>query len=180
MTTSAHQPTFRIAIDMDGVLTETPVPMARAANAEFGLTLPDLAFVDSSGLNVPMNVREWVYRPDGPASKLHPAHGAQEFMRNLISLAGEENVIVVTARPESSAEMTLRWFHEHGFETVQIIFADDKTAIASRQGCKFAVEDSLRHARHYAAGDVTCFLINNVEPLPEDSDERMVVVASFD
>ncbi len=180
MTTSAHQPTFRIAIDMDGVLTESPVPMARAANAEFGLSLPDLAFVDSSGLNVPMHVREWVYRPDGPASKLHPAHGAQEFMRNLIGLAGEENVIVVTARPESSAEMTLRWFHEHGFETVQIIFADDKTAIASRQGCKFAVEDSLRHARHYAAGDVTCFLINNVEPLPDDSDERMVVVASFD
>ncbi len=180
MTTSAHLPTFRIAIDMDGVLTETPVPMARAANTEFGLSLPDLAFVDSSGLNVPMHVREWVYRPDGPASKLHPAHGAQEFMRNLIGLAGEENVIVVTARPESSAEMTLRWFHEHGFETVQIIFADDKTAIASRQGCKFAVEDSLRHARHYAAGDVTCFLINNVEPLPEDSDERMVVVASFD
>ena len=180
MTTSAHLPTFRIAIDMDGVLTETPVPMARAANTEFGLSLPDLAFVDSSGLNVPMHVREWVYRPDGPASRLHPAHGAQEFMRNLIGLAGEENVIVVTARPESSAEMTLRWFHEHGFETVQIIFADDKTAIASRQGCKFAVEDSLRHARHYAAGDVTCFLINNVEPLPEDSDERMVVVASFD
>lgn len=180
MTTNTHLPTFRIAIDMDGVLTESPVPMARAANKEFGLDLPDLAFVDSSGLNVPMHVREWVYRPDGPASRLHPAHGAQQFMRDLIALAGEDNVIIVTARPETSAEMTIRWFHEHGFENVQIIFADDKTAIASRQGCKFAVEDSLRHARNYAAGDVTCFLINNVEPLPDDANPLMVTVADFD
>ena len=180
MTTSSPQPTFRIAIDMDGVLTESPVPMARAANVEFGLELPDLAFVDSSGLNVPMEVREWVYRPDGPASRLHPAHGAQEFMRQLIELAGEDNVIIVTARPESSAEMTIKWFHEHGFHNVQIIFADDKTAIAARQGCKFAVEDSLRHARNYASGDVTCFLINNVEPLPEDANPLMVTVADFD
>lgn len=180
MTTTAHQPTFRIAIDMDGVLTESPVPMARAANQEFGLELPDLAFVDSSGLNVPMHVREWVYRPDGPAYRMHPAHGAQQFMRELIELAGVDNVIIVTARPESSAEMTIRWFHEHGFENVQIIFADDKTSIASRQGCKYAVEDSLRHARNYAAGGVTCFLINNVEPLPEDANPLMVTVADFD
>lgn len=180
MTTTANQPTFRIAIDMDGVLTESPVPMARAANQVFGLELPDLAFVDSSGLNVPMHVREWVYRPDGPASRLRPAHGAQQFIRDLIELAGEDNVIIVTARPESSAEMTIRWFHEHGFESIQIIFADDKTSIASRQGCKFAVEDSLRHARNYAAGDVTCFLINNIEPLPDDASSLMVTVTDFD
>ncbi|MCO5215319.1 MAG: phosphoglycerate dehydrogenase [Thermomicrobiales bacterium] len=180
MTTTAHHSTFRIAIDMDGVLTESPVPLARAANAEFGLDLPDLAFVDSSGLNVPLSVREWVYRGDGPASRLHPAHGAQQFIRDLIDLAGQENVLIVTARPENSAEMTIRWFHEHGFESVQIIFADDKTAIASRQGCKFAVEDSLRHARNYSAGDVTCYLINNVEELPADAHPLMVTVNSFD
>lgn len=181
MTTSAQQkPTFRIAIDMDGVLTESPVPMARAANQHFDLDLPDLAFVDSSGLNVPMEVREWVYRPDGPASRMKPAHGAQDFIRDLIALAGDDNVIIVTARPESAADMTINWFHQHGFENVQIIFADDKTSIAARQGCKFAVEDSLRHANNYAAGDVTCFLINNVEPLPEDASPLMVTVQDFD
>lgn len=180
MTIISKQPTFRIAIDMDGVLTESPVPMARAANQEFGLELPDLAFVDSSGLNVPMEVREWVYRPDGPASRLHSAHGAQEFIRNLITLAGEDNVIIVTARPESAADMTIKWFHDHDFENVQIIFADDKTSIAARQGCTFAVEDSLRHARNYAAGDVTCFLINNVEALPEDASPLMVTVSDFE
>ncbi|MCA9832659.1 MAG: phosphoglycerate dehydrogenase [Thermomicrobiales bacterium] len=180
MTTQSAHPAFRIAIDMDGVLTESPVPLARAANAEFGLDLPDLAFVDSSGLNVPLAVREWVYRGDGPASKLHPAHGAQQFINDLIGLVGQENVLIVTARPENSAEMTIRWFHEHGFASVQIIFADDKTAIASRQGCKFAVEDSLRHARNYSAGDVTCYLINNVEQLPADANPLMVTVNSFD
>lgn len=49
---------FRIAIDMDGVLTGSPVPLAHAANDHFGIDLPDIAFVDSSGLNVPMHVRE--------------------------------------------------------------------------------------------------------------------------
>lgn len=177
--TTPHLP-FRIAVDMDGVLTESPVPMARAANVEFGMHLPDLAFVDSSGLNVPDHVREWVYRPDGPASRLHPAHGAQQFIRDLVDLAGRDNVIIVTARPESSADMTIRWFHDHGFESIQIIFADDKTSIAARQGCTFAVEDSLRHARNYAGGGVTCFLINNVEDLPSDASDLMITVGSFD
>ena len=180
MTTQPTQTAFRIAVDMDGVLTESPVPLARAANAEFDLNLPDLAFVDSSGLNVPLSVREWVYRNDGPASTLHPAHGAQQFISDLIEIAGQENVLIVTARPENSAEMTLRWFRQHGFEQVQIIFADDKTTIAARQGCTFAVEDSLRHARNYVAGNVTCYLINHVEALPADANPLMIPVNSFD
>ena len=46
-------PTFNVAIDLDGVLTEHPRPLARAAHAAFGLDLPESEFVDSAGLNVP-------------------------------------------------------------------------------------------------------------------------------
>ncbi len=171
---------FRIAVDMDGVLTGSPVPLAHASNEHFGLDLPDIAFVDSSGLNVPMHVREWVYGPDGPAFQMDPAPGAQEFFRDLVDLAGADNVIIVTARPESSAEMTLRWLRKHGFHHSQVIFADDKIAIAKRQGCRFAVEDSIRHARNYASGGVTCYLINR-EPDEEDRDNAFIVpVTTFD
>lgn len=171
---------FRIAVDMDGVLTGSPVPLAHAANTHFGIDLPDVAFVDSSGLNVPMHVREWVYGPEGPAFQMEPAPGAQQFFRDLSDLAGADNVIIVTARPESSADMTLRWLRKHGFLQSQVIFADDKIGIAKRQGCRFAVEDSIRHARNYASGEVTCYLINR-DPDESDRDNSWIVpVATFD
>ncbi len=171
---------FRIAVDMDGVLTGSPVPLAHAANEHFGMDLPDIAFVDSSGLNVPLHVREWVYGPEGPAFRMEPADGAQEFFRGLVDLAGPDNVIIVTARPETSADMTLRWLRKHGFPHTQVIFADDKIGIAKRQGCRFAVEDSLRHARNYASGEVTCYVINARPEQHDATNPYIVEVPSFD
>ena len=40
-----------------------------------------------------------------------------------------------------------------------IVFADLKAAVALRSGFSHAVEDSLRHARNYAAAGVRCFLV---------------------
>jgi D-3-phosphoglycerate dehydrogenase / 2-oxoglutarate reductase len=171
---------FRVAVDMDGVLTGSPVPLAHAANEHFGLDLPDIAFVDSSGLNVSLEVREWVYGPDGPAFGMKPAPGAQDFFQGLVELAGADNVIIVTARPESSAEMTLRWLRKQGFPHTHVIFADDKTGIAKRQGCRFAIEDSLRHARNYASGEVSCFLINRDPEEVDTGNQWIVPVNSFD
>lgn len=171
---------FRIAVDMDGVLTGSPVPLAVAANEHFGLDLPDIAFVDSSGLQVPLHVREWVYGPDGPAFMMEPAPGAQEFFRGLADLAGADNVIIVTARPESSADMTLRWLRKYGFIHSQVIFADDKIGIAKRQGCRYAIEDSLRHARNYAAGEVTCYLINRAPEQADAGNAHIVPVQTFE
>ena len=59
---------LKLAIDLDGVLTEHPRPLAHAASARFGVEMPESAFVDSAGLNVPDQVRDWVYSPDGPAA----------------------------------------------------------------------------------------------------------------
>ena len=148
-----------IAIDLDGVLTEHPRPLALAATAKFGLPLPESAFVDSAGLNVPVEVRDWVYGPDGPAAELIPAPEAQEFIARVIELLGEANVRILTARPEGAAEMTRTWLRRHGFPECQISFSDDKAAVALGCGCTHAVEDSVRHARNYAACGVTCFLI---------------------
>ena len=167
---------LRLAIDLDGVLTEHPRPLAHAASARFGVDMPESAFVDSAGLNVPDQVRDWVYSPDGPAAQLQPDPRAAEFLRRAIALVGAENIAIVTARPEPSAEMTRAWLQAHGFPECPIVFADLKAAVALRSGFSHAVEDSLRHARNYAAAGVRCFLVK--AGVPGDTlDDPMIAAA---
>jgi D-3-phosphoglycerate dehydrogenase len=172
--------TFRLAIDLDGVLTEHPRPLAHAASARFGMEMPESAFVDSAGLSVPQHVRDWVYGPDGPASQLQPDPSAPAFLRRTIELVGADNVTIVTARPEPSAEMTRAWLRAHGFPECQIVFADLKAAIALRGGFSHAVEDSLRHARNYAAAGVTCFLVKAGETGASVGEPRILPADDLD
>ena len=167
---------LRLAIDLDGVLTEHPRPLAHAASARFGVEMSESAFVDSAGLNVPDQVRDWVYSPDGPAAQLQPDPRAAEFLRRAIALVGAENIAIVTARPEPSAEMTRTWLRAHGFPECPIVFADLKAAVALRSGFSHAVEDSLRHARNYAAAGVRCFLVKAGEP-GDKLDDPMIAAA---
>jgi D-3-phosphoglycerate dehydrogenase len=171
---------FRLAIDLDGVLTEHPRPLAHAASARFGVEMPESAFVDSAGLNVPEQVRDWVYGPDGPASRLQPDPAAARFLRRAIDLVGIENIAIVTARPETSAEMTRAWLRENGFPESPIIFADLKAAVALRSGFNHAVEDSLRHARNYAAAGITCFLVKAGDLGRDANDPRITPADDLD
>ncbi|HEY8446151.1 MAG TPA: phosphoglycerate dehydrogenase [Thermomicrobiales bacterium] len=179
-------PALMVAVDLDGVLTEHPRPLATAASAKFGLDLPERAFVDSAGLNVPQAVRDWVYGPDGPAAHLEPAPEAQAFLARLVELLGREAVYIITARPASSAEMTLGWLRRHGFPEVEVIFADDKATVATDLGCSYAVEDSLRHANHYSEAGIGCFLLVPEGSAPTDLpgvipvDGLMAIVAHLE
>lgn len=161
------RPALTVAIDLDGVLTEHPRPLAAAASSEFDLDLPERAFIDSAGLNVPQAVREWVYGPDGPASQLDVAPGAQDFVRKMIEMLGQEQVRIITARAATSAEMTRTWLQRHNFPSVKITYADDKPTAAVQQGCTLAVEDSLRHARSYASAGLLCYLIADEDVFTE-------------
>lgn len=166
----------RLAVDLDGVLTEHPRPLARAASARFGIALPERAFVDSAGLHVPDAVRDWVYGDDGPASRLNPAPGGAAFLQGVVDEIGRHNVIVITARPAASAPMTLAWLKRHGFPEVEVFFADDKVTVATAQGCLYAIEDSGRHARNYAASGITCFLLASTDQGPDGFEDRIVRV----
>lgn len=170
----------RIAIDLDGVLTEHPAPLAIASNERFGLDLPERAFIDSAGLNVPVEVREWVYSDAGPAARLEPSPGAQEFLRKVLTLFGADNAMMLTARPESAAGMTAAWLERHGFPLPRMIFADDKMTHARSLGCRFAVEDSERHALNYAAGGIRCFLIDPSRHIVLDDEPAIIQVDGFD
>ncbi|MBA2521517.1 MAG: phosphoglycerate dehydrogenase [Chloroflexia bacterium] len=170
---------MKLAIDLDGVLTEHPRPLAHAASARFGMEMPESAFIDSAGLNVPVEVRDWVYGADGPASRLRPAPDGAEFLRQVIELLGPARVKIVTARPATAAEMTVAWLLAHDFPTCEILYADLKAATALKHGLGFAVEDSLRHARNYAAAGITCFLVNAEEAPPHTLDPSVVRVESL-
>lgn len=169
----------RIAIDLDGVLTEHPAPLAAAANERFGLNLPERAFIDSAGLNVPFDVREWVYSDNGPAANLRPCEDSQAFVQRILSIFGIENVMIITARPQGAAQMTHDWLTRYGFPALHVEFADDKLTVAREQGCRFAVEDSERHALNYAAGGITCFLIAIGGQVHETDEPSIIHVGGF-
>jgi D-3-phosphoglycerate dehydrogenase len=161
--------TPRLAIDLDGVLTEHPAPLARAANAKFGLTLPDSAFVDSAGHAVSEDVRAWVYSEEGPAAQLVVSPLALEFLQRAVEIFGAGNVFIITARPESAAGMTSAWLENHGLQLCEVTYADDKVSVARRLGVTHAVEDSFRHARAYQdAGINVHLLLNPGVSLPRD------------
>ena len=170
---------MKLAVDLDGVLTEHPRPLAIAASAQFGMEMPESAFIDSAGLNVPVEVRDWVYGADGPAAHLKPAPEGAAFLGRAIELLGPDNVKILTARPATAAEMTVAWLGAHGFPTCEILYADLKAATALKHELWFAVEDSLRHARNYAAAGITCFLINAEESPPHTLDPSIIRVGSF-
>ncbi|HEX3302622.1 MAG TPA: hypothetical protein VHR64_07040, partial [Thermomicrobiales bacterium] len=179
-TTSPSSPfTISVAIDLDGVLTEHPRPLAIAANAKFGMDLPESAFIDSAGLNVPMAVRDWVYGENGPASELFPSPDAQEFIARIIELLGMDHVRILTARPESSVDMTRAWLRRHGFPEINILFSDNKAEVAAAEGCTFAVEDSVRHAVNYARSGITSFLIMTESTPAYESHQRIWPVNSL-
>jgi D-3-phosphoglycerate dehydrogenase len=159
---------IRIAVDLDGVLTEHPRPLAQAANQRYGLDLPDHAFIDSAGLNVPLEVRCWVYGAHGPARALRAAPGAQDFLREILALFGADNVQIVTARPDAFRGTTLDWLKERGFPTCHVVFAEDKVAVARQLGVTHALEDSLRHAACYAASGVRCILLADGPASPDE------------
>src|ERR671928_1818061 len=103
------------------------------------------------------------------APRLAPAPAAQAFLAAAIEAFGGEYVQIVTARPEHAREMTLDWLHAHGFPRCAVIFADDKVPVAGRLGVSHAVEDSLRHARCYAAAGIRCLLLSEQPPEPDES-----------
>jgi D-3-phosphoglycerate dehydrogenase / 2-oxoglutarate reductase len=160
----------RLAIDLDGVLTEPPVRLAHAANETWGLDLPDHAFVDSAGLNVPQHVREWVYLDGGPASLLEPAPWAQEFLTRVLDTFGTDQVQIITARPNCVEAATLEWLARNEFPETRVLFAEDKVPVALQAGVTHAVEDSMRHGADYARHGIRCCLISPYPPQPEDSN----------
>jgi hypothetical protein len=151
-----------VVLDLDGVLTEHPRVLASAASAQFGIDLPERAFIDAAGLEISDEVRAWVYGADGPASHLAPAADAPALVARLASVTP---VCIVTARSASCAPMTRAWLARHGFPDVPMRFADDKPAVARDLRAVCAIEDSERHARVYSATGIPCLLIGTGDPI---------------
>jgi D-3-phosphoglycerate dehydrogenase len=125
-----------------------------------------------------MAVRDWVYGPDGPATRLQPNPLARDFLRRVVARLGEENVRIVTARPPSSREMTLGWLARHGLNLCEVVVADDKVTVARELEITHAIEDSIRHARAYAAAGITCYFLPGMLTVrPRGIDHAVVDLA---
>jgi hypothetical protein len=161
-----------VVLDLDGVLTEHPRVLARAASERFGIELPERAFIDAAGLEIADEVRVWVYSADGPAGRLAPAADAARLVARLAAVT---DVCIVTARSAACAAMTRAWLAEHGFGELEIRFADDKPAVARSLRATCAIEDSERHARVYAAAGIPCVLLG--EGAPIDGVTRVATLA---
>lgn len=169
----------RLAVDLDGVLTEHPAPLAHAANAQFDLELGDGAFVDSAGFKVPDHVRAWVYSDSGPAAQLVPHPDALAFLKHAVDLLGPENVMILTARPERSASMTVRWLQQHGLDRCRVIYAEDKVAAARENGVTHAVEDSVRHTLAYQDAGIQVFFLTGDSPAPDEVEQPVKDLAEL-
>ena len=152
-----------VVLDLDGVLTEHPRVLASAASAQFGIDLPERAFIDAAGLEISDEIRGWVYGVDGPAAQLAPAADAAALVARLAAMTP---VCIVTARSAACAPMTRAWLARHGFPDVPMRFADDKPAVARDLRAVCAIEDSERHARVYSATGIPCLLIGTGDPIP--------------
>jgi len=152
-----------VDLDLDGVLTEHPRVLASAASAQFGIDLPERAFIDAAGLEISDEIRGWVYAVDGPAAQLAPAADAAALVARLAAMTP---VCIVTARSAACAPMTRAWLARHGFPDVPMRFADDKPAVARDLRAVCAIEDSERHARVYSATGIPCLLIGAGDPIP--------------
>ena len=152
-----------VVLDLDGVLTEHPRVLASAASAQFGIDLPERAFIDAAGLEISDEIRGWVYGVDGPAAQLAPAADAAALVARLAAMTP---VCIVTARSAACAPMTRAWLARHGFPDVPMRFADDKPAVARDLRAVCAIEDSERHARVYSATGIPCLLIGAGDPIP--------------
>ena len=152
-----------VVLDLDGVLTEHPRVLASAASAQFGIDLPERAFIDAAGLEISDEIRGWVYAVDGPAAQLAPAADAAALVARLAAMTP---VCIVTARSAACAPMTRAWLARHGFPDVPMRFADDKPAVARDLRAVCAIEDSERHARVYSATGIPCLLIGAGDPIP--------------
>jgi D-3-phosphoglycerate dehydrogenase len=64
--------------------------------------------------------------------------------------------------------MTRAWLRRHGFPATNILFSDDKATVARAEGCTYAVEDSVRHARSYAEKGFKVFLLMTPTTPPID------------
>ena len=93
-----------LAIDIDGVLTNIHGHLPIAANERFGTSYPESAFIDSAGLNVPEETREWVYSPDGPASNCGQPRARRRFFKRCSIFAAPKTFGL--SRPDRNAPLT--------------------------------------------------------------------------
>jgi 5'(3')-deoxyribonucleotidase len=67
----------------------------------------------------------------------------------LRELAKNNNIVYITARPEVSREVTIKWLEEHNYPKADIYFTNNKVEIAKKLGVDLAIDDAPREIKEY-------------------------------
>lgn len=67
----------------------------------------------------------------------------------LREIAKENNIVYITARPEISKEITVKWLEEHNYPKADIYFTNNKVEIAQKLGVDLAIDDAPREIKEY-------------------------------
>lgn len=137
-----------IAIDMDGVLADTPAQLRHYYAQETGIHLPADAFdgIPEDNCLPEGAVRRYVFMP-GFFRTTPPIAGAAEAVRQLMD---EFDVYIVSAAiefPQSLPEK-LEWLHEHlpFVSWHRIVFCGNKNIINTH----YMIDDHVKNLDHFA------------------------------
>lgn len=82
----------------------------------------------------------WVY-----AAALPIKHAAEQ----LRLLSRNNKLVYITARPVQAADITVKWLKEHGFPQSEVIFTDNKVAVAKNLGVQQVIDDAPHEIEAY-------------------------------
>jgi len=82
----------------------------------------------------------WVFE------EAQPIANAAEILQNINK---RNKIIYITARPKAVEDVTKQWLREHGFPECEIIFTENKVAVAKSLGIQRAIEDAPHEIEAY-------------------------------
>lgn len=158
------------ALDIDGVLADTPARLAEISRAWFCVDF-EVAQITTYQMTdvLPLNDSqlESMLTSADFYGGIIPMAGAAEFTAALFDAGW--SVDLVTARPIGTWQTTVEWLRAHGFRWVTLTHSNNKTLWAKRHKPVYFVEDKFTTAFDLAPLVPEVFLIDwpyNQGPLP--------------
>jgi HAD superfamily hydrolase (TIGR01549 family) len=147
---------MKVGFDIDGVLTNNK-SWFNAVTKKFGFKYDDIK--DEYKLPITSQQYQELYDEYGDYI-FREAEVEQGAMNTVRDIAKRHDIYFITARPESSADITLKWLKDHGFPIKDnIIYNHDKVAACKELGVTIMIEDNAESAIKLADEGILTYLI---------------------
>lgn len=165
---------MRLGIDIDGVLADALTTWLEHLNRHFDQKKARKDMVHyqfEKVFSVSWEEMDGFFRSNQEIllTNISPMEKAQETMEQL---AGEHEILLITARPQEYRSITEKWLNEHSIPYHELIMTDflDKSGHCLNCGLDLFIEDSLENAISIHACGIPVLLFDapyNKAPLPK-------------